>query len=76
MKPFYFDTNQVFGIVSSEYEWERYKKRFQEAYPTSDVYNCRCAIGSESAPESFGLYSEHTGRLTLGEWFDSLGQSR
>jgi hypothetical protein len=70
MKPFFFDTNQVSRRVETIEQWRETLAYFKRAYPGSDPYACQGSIYSEA---NFGLYEEHSGGKTLGEFFDEYG---
>lgn len=40
-KPFWIETNQVFGLVDSEEQYLKIIKRFKKAYPNKDILDLK-----------------------------------
>jgi hypothetical protein len=69
---FWFESNQVFGMVESSAEWQRVKGLFREAYRNTDIYDLKEDIYPKEFP-NFGQRREHKGDRTLRDFFQENG---
>ena len=69
---FWFESNQVFGMVESSAEWERFKLLFRDAYKNRDIYDLKEDIYPKECP-NFGQRREHKGDRTLRDFFQENG---